>query len=337
MLMLYFYDELSSIERGIFQNHLNKCPYCQHELNKLKEMKVAILKDPVVVPTKELIKKANLRVLNQIGSVSKDTILSKIKDKIEKMLDSLTEIFPHPKYQLIAIGLTFVIGIFIGKMWLSSGLLNDPDMLASFISHRPRMTKIEENSLRNALADYMLRSGDVEISDLFQEKDVENEDGIVSVNVKVEKDIELKGGLDNPTIQNMLMYSALHDKDSDRRLRAVKLLSKSVQNREIESTIIAVLLQDENFDVRLHAIRSLYKKECSEQIVDALKSVALHDKSARVRKLAIDYLSKVNNEEIIPVIALVSANDKDETVRSLAREILEELRTKFLENSEEGE
>jgi len=332
MLMLYFYGELSSVETRIFQNHLDKCPYCQHELNKLKEMKDSLSKVPVVVPTKELIKRVNLKVLNEIRFGSKSTILSKIKDKIEEMLDSLTEIFPHPKYQLIAIGLTFVVGIFIGKMWLSSGLLNDPEMLANFIRNKRGMTKIEENGLKNALADYMLRSGDVEISDLIQKKGVENKGGIVSVNVKVEKDLELKGGLDDPTIQNMLMYSALHDKDPDRRLRAVKLLSKSRQNREIESTIVAVLLQDENVDVRLYAIRSLCKKELSEQIVDVLKSVALHDKSAVIRKLAIENLYKVNSEEVIPVIALVSANDKDENVRSLARETLEKLRNKFLEN-----
>lgn len=337
MLMLYFYKELSSAERQIFKNHIEECSHCQYELNKLKEMKFAISKATEAVPTEELIKRANLRVLDEIGFGSKSAVLLNVKVKIEEMLDSLTFIFSRPKYQLIAVALTFVVGVFIGKMWLSSGLLNDPEMLANFISHKPRMSETEENILKKALADYVLHSGDVEISDLIQKQGVENMDGIVSVNVRIKKDFELVGGLDDPTIQNMLRYSALHDGNPDRRLRAVKLLSKSVQNREIESTIIAVLLQDEIVDVRLRAIQSLCKQECSEQILDAIESVVLRDSSVRVRKLAIEYLSNVNKEEIIPVIALVSANDKDETVRSLAREILEDLRNKFFEDNERGE
>jgi hypothetical protein len=323
MLLLYFLDELSEGERKIFQSHLEDCEKCRGKLHELEVMNEKLSSAPEVVPSDALLQRANQEVLNKIPVKTKK--LSGFKERLRDLLDSVVMAFAHPQYQLITACLIFVLGLFVGKAWLSSDLLSDPELLLNF-ARRQDLTELDRDNLQKAFATYLLYSGDIEIADLIQKNGANNESGIVEVDFKVESSLPLTGGLDDPAIQDMLMYSALHDKGIERRRRAVKLLSMAEPNNKIESTLTAVMLRDKDEEIRQKAAEILVVLEGSEQLTEAFKSVVLNDPSEELRRTALEYLNNINQEGIIPVIALVASRDSSEVVRNRAVEILESLK-----------
>ncbi|MFA4839506.1 MAG: HEAT repeat domain-containing protein [Candidatus Neomarinimicrobiota bacterium] len=326
--ILYFYNELSDAERTDFQQHLKSCPDCQMRLEKLEKFGAACSKSVEMKPTEVLLNRLNRQIIEKIAAEPRTGTVRRLRNGWSDLTDSIFSAFMRPQYQFVTIGLTFVIGILVGKIWLSSGLKNDPAMLANFVNYQTTMTDAEKSDFQKAMANYMLSNGNVEIADLTQANNDIDGDGVVEVNLKVERDIALKGGLDDPTIQNMLRYSAIHDQSPERRMRAVKLLSQAVPSNEIDNTLIAVLLRDNAGDVRYRAMEALTKKAASEQVIEAFKSAALRDSVATIRKMAIEQLVAVGKDEIVPVLALVYSQEKDESVRVAAKEGLDALNQK---------
>lgn len=325
MLMLFFYDELKPGDRKIFERHLETCAKCKNDLASLAALKTSLGQVPKAVPTAALIERANMRIMNQIRKSQHVKFSNKISNWIDDIQESLVSVFARPRYQLVAIGITFILGVFIGKLWLSSGLRNDPGMLANFVNYQASLTKTEKENLQKTMANYLLHSGGFEIADLIQGTPTDDEDGIVEVNIKVERDLAVKGGLDDPTILNMLRYSALHDKDTARRLRAIKLLSKTPQNFYNESVMIAVVLNDLEKELRVQALETLASYTINDQIMDTYKTIALRDRSNSVRSIAMEQLYNNADDTVIPILALIASNDENETIRNTAQKYLDEI------------
>lgn len=329
LLILYFNNELSGTVKTDFQEHLKQCSMCQIQLAKMQKLEAVITSDIVKKPTDALLNKLNMQVMEKITVDEKSEFFKAVRNKVADLFGVIVARLARPQYQLIAIGLVFVIGVFVGKVWLRSELQNDLAVFTNFVNYQMAMTDIQKSNLQKALANYMLKSGSVEIDNLLQASGDNNGNGVVEVNLKVEKDFALKGGLDDPTIQNMLKYSAIHDLDAERRMHAIKLLSQAVPNPEIETTLIAVLLRDPSPDVRLKAIQLLYKQSVSDQVVEAYKLVALRDSSAQIRKTAVERLYRVGKEEIIPVLALVCSQERDESIKLTAQNAIDMLYEKL--------
>ncbi len=325
MLILFFYDELKPGDRKIFERHLETCAKCKNDLARLAVLKTSLKQIPKSVPTSALIERANMRIMNRIRQSRRVKISNKISNLIDDIQESLVSIFARPRYQLIAIGITFILGVFIGKLWLSSGLRNDPDMLANFVNYQASLTKTEKENLQKTMANYLLHSGGFEIADLIQGTPTDDKDGIVEVNIKVERDLAVKGGLDDPTILNMLRYSALRDNDKARRLRAIKLLSKTPQNYYNESVMIAVVLNDPEKELRVHALKTLMSYTINDQILDTYKTIALRDRSNSLRSIAMEQLYNNADDTVIPILALIASNDENETIRNTAQKYLDEI------------
>ena len=332
MVLLYFYGELSASEKRIFQDHLGDCLYCQRELRRLEKLGSVVSKAPEVVPSKILMERASMRVMEEIRAESSVKGFSLLRDGLENLVESFQMYFSRPRYQLIAVSVVFLVGMIVGKMWMSSDLINDPEALANFAENFVKMSPTEETRIQRALANYLMQSGDIEVADLFQEEKVENGADVVEVNFTVGKNFALEGGLDDPTIRNVLMYSALHDENVNRRMRALRLLSRSVPSKEIELTLVSVLLRDSEYEVRLHALRTLVKMKYVEDVVYACKKVILYDSNADVRMEALEYLYEVGDKTIIPIIAVVSTKDKNDSIRARAEEVLRELNSKYRED-----
>jgi len=325
MLMLFFYDELKPGDRKIFESHLETCAKCKNDLERLAVLKDSLLSIPKAVPSTALIERSNMRIMNQIRQSQRNKFSNKISNWIDDIQESLVSVFARPRYQLIAIGITFILGVFIGKLWLSSGLRNDPGMLANFVNYQASLTKTEKENLQKTMANYLLRSGGFEVAELIQGTPTDDEDGIVEVNIKVERDFAVKGGLDDPTILNMLRYSALHDNDKARRLRAIKLLSKTPQNPNNESVMIAVVLKDLEKELRVQAIETLTSYTINDQILDTYKTIALRDSSNFMRSIAMEQLYNNADDTVIPVLALIASNDENEAIRDTAQKYLDEI------------
>lgn len=325
MLLLYFYDELNPGDTKLFENHLAECPKCSRELRRLKEMKTTLQNITQPVPDAALVERANIKVMQTIRQTRQRKLKWTISGILDDIQDTFTGIFARPQYQLISIGITFILGVFVGKLWLSSGLRHDPGMLANFVNYQVALTDTEKDQLQKALANYLLQSGGIEVAELVQSPSDDNGDGLVEVNIKIDKDIAVKGGLDDPTILNMLQYSAIHEKDKTRRLRAIKLLTKTPQNSNNEATMISVLLNDSEQDLRVCALNTLKSYNLNPRIMDTYKTIALRDSSTDIRSAAMEQLYLNADESVIPILALIASNDSDTTLRKTAQKYLDKI------------
>ena len=324
-LLLYFYGELNTIDSNLFEQHLQKCSECSDEMSRLNEMKHSLQYTSQPIPSSVLMERANAKVMNTIRQTKQHKLKWALFGILDDIRDIFTGIFARPQYQLVSIGVTFIIGIFVGKLWLSSGLRHDPGMLANFVNYQVALTDTEKDQFQKALANYLLRSGGIEVAELVQGPADDDGDGLVEVNIKVDKDIAVKGGLDDPTILNMLQYSATHEKDKTRRLRAIKLLSRTPQNPNNEATMISVLLNDAVLEVRNLALETLKSYNVNPQIMDAYKTISLRDSSTEIRSVAMEQLYKNADKTIVPILALIASNESDTTLRNTAQKYLDKI------------
>lgn len=324
MLMLFHFDELSEMETKIFQKHLKDCPKCQQELKDLQQMDNILVNDPEKLPSMELVEKANTEIMKKLNAETKVSALENIKSLFNEFVESFAQLFAQPKFQLSGMAATMVIGILIGKVWLSTGLKSNPDMMIHLLSNNTELSADQYQQFQNSLASSMLKSGNVEIED-FQMGDNTSEDGIMSVSYKLKNNFEARGGLDDPLVRKSLMYAARQDENSSTRMRAINLLSGIGINAQIEETFSAVILHDSDDAVRLKTADILSQHSLTSKTLESFKSVALKDTSSDMRLKAIDVLKTNNAENLETVLAVMATRDRDQKVKEYARTTLDTL------------
>ncbi|HMA63136.1 MAG TPA: HEAT repeat domain-containing protein [bacterium] len=332
MLPLYFYDELNQAEKEVFEKHLEDCEKCQMELEKMESIKISLDTVPEKKPTDALMTRMNNKIMNRIEAKEESWVV-KLQDKFADIRDSISMLMAQPKYHLASIGVALFLGVIVGKIWLSSNLKNNPRMIRSFVSNTQAFSEEQEENFNKAFVDYAFKSDNIEVGKLLKNNKIEsNEDGIVNVNFELKRELSLKGGLDDPTIQKMLMYSAAHDSDPDRRAHALKLLAhlpaNQRSNKYFAETYGVVLLRDSSLTNRKLALNALEKFDPSEKILEVFKTAALNDPSPQIRAQSINYLGNCEDSKnnVRQVLAAVFVRDSSGTVKDAARAALDKLK-----------
>jgi hypothetical protein len=331
--LMDFYGELTAPEKALFELHLKKCPVCQAQRQQLEAMRQKIAQAPELKPTPVLLNRLNDAILDRIDRL--DTVKERVpfKERLSQLAALLFGALARPRYQLVALMATFLVGVVVGKLWLSSGLRQHPDMLANIINYNYQLTSDERENLQKVMAGYLLRSNGIEINDLLQAGTEGESDGIIAVNLKLSKDMALTGGLDDPTIQSLLMYAARQDADSVRRQRAVRLLTQAEPNPGIIQTLTAVMLHESWAETRLLAAKALQSQPTESEILEAFKVVALRDSSTPMRELALRRLIEHGSADVLPILALVTSREPDKEIRQIAQEALDQLYQKYSNQS----
>lgn len=321
MLMLYHFGELSEMESRIFQNHLKTCPKCQQELSELQQMNSVLNLEPEKLPSMKLVEENNQKVMAKLTKEKATSGFANFKEFINELVDTFAQLFAQPKFQLSGMTATLLIGVLIGKVWMSSGLKNNPDMMIQLLSNNTEISAEQYNKFQKTLASTMLKSGNVEVEDFLGSDNI-SEDGIMSVSYKLKNNFEVQGGLDDPTVRDMLLYAARKDENPTRRLRAIKMLSNIGMNEKIEETFNAVILHDTEDENRLRAAEILGGHDLNEKSLESFKSVALRDTCSEMRLKAIEVLKKQKADNVETVFAVMASRDRDEKVRAAAQEAL---------------
>jgi len=324
MLMLFHFDELSEMETKIFQKHLKTCTKCQQELTEMQQMDNILGIQPEEMPSMELVERANAAIIKKLDAETKVSGFENIKSLFNEFVDSFAQLFAQPKFQLSGMAATMVIGILIGKVWLSTGLKSNPDMMIHLLSNNTELSAEQYQQFQNSLASSMLKSGNVEVEDFIM-GDNTSEDGIMSVSYKLKNNFEARGGLDDPMIRKTLRYAARQDENASIRMRAINLLSGIGVNEQIEETFSDVILHDTDADIRLKTANILSQHTLNDKTLESFKSVALKDTSSDMRLKAIDVLKSNKAENLETVLAVMATRDRDQKVKEYAQETLDTL------------
>ena len=179
--------------------------------------------------------------------------------------------------------------------------------------------------MKKLVAGYFLWSKELEVKGVKEVKAGDSGNGWIQVDFKINKEMNLTGGLDDPVILNVLRYSALYDRDPEKRVRAVRMLYLSKRFAENKEVFLAVLLNDKDPGPRVQALEAVTEFVGDEEVKEALKKVLLNDPDEKIRMQALDVLGKTGDRSLIPIFALVAYRDSSETLQMRAKEILAKL------------
>jgi len=330
-LILYIYGEHDEYLRVEIENHLHCCEHCMDFLREYNQMEKFIDKHSIPEYSPLILERLNKKIMERIEDEKASPIREK-KNLVSILRDIVYFPFSRPAYTFSTLVVTFVLGIIIGKLWMSSAIIEDPKIIASVIEGRKDMSIEEKEYIKKLVASYFLGSSELEVKelkDITREKQKRTGTGrAVQINFEVKKEMGLTGGLDDPVILNMLRYSALHDNDPDKRARALRLLVLSNRFYENKEVFLSSLLNEKEYKPRYVAFRYLKKYISDKEVKEVLKKVLLNDPDVLIRREAFEVLANTADQSLIPIFALVAYRETDDSLRSEAKAWLDRLSSK---------
>jgi hypothetical protein len=307
----YFFGEIDSQEKIVLEEHLKGCELCRYQFNSVKMLKESLLKESLPEPDENILKEVRNELRMHLRSVRlKKSFWEVIREKIT------SSFFITP--QLATAAFSFlIIGLVSGYLiFHSSGML-----------HYTLENQQPQNFNRQAML-----SGDTKISNIrLINKNVE--DGTVEFSFDAVKPVHIKGKIDDPQVQNILMYSMLNEDNPGTRLNTINLINSSGESRQdndIKNAILSVVKYDNNQGVRQEAMKLLGKFKFDDEIKKTLLYVLQNDSSSGMRIEAMNRLVEANktgnlfNEEDLQIFRQKMQQDNNNYIRYQAKTVLKE-------------
>jgi hypothetical protein len=135
------------------------------------------------------------------------------------------------------------------------------------------------------------------------------------------------GSMDDPKIQQLLLYAARNNYNSGVRMDSVDILTQKPDDDKVRQALMFSLRYDSNPGVRLKALAALRDYVKSDTAVrDAVLDALLRDSNAGVRSMAITLLQPVVADgSVRQVLQHLADTDKNQFIRSESRRVLDSL------------
>ena len=144
--------------------------------------------------------------------------------------------------------------------------------------------------------------------------------GGVRITLDAERRMTLEGSLDDPQIQQVLVYAVKSYDNPGIRRDTLDALRSHLDNPNIRGALLYALRHDPNVGVRLEALQAVSHMECSDDVHTALLGALQHDANPGVRVAALDAL--VDHEEaegrdpaIQQVLDQLATTDRNSCIR----------------------
>ncbi len=306
----YFFGEINSREKIELEEHLKNCELCRSEFYSAKLLKESLLKNELSDPDEIILKEAR----NELRSILRtERMKTGFWESISGKVTSSFFLTP----QLVMAACSFLIaGVIIGYFIFNS---------AGAIHYT--METLQENNNKQVML-----SGDTRISNIsFINKNAG--DGTVEFTFDAIKPMHIKGKINDPQVQNVLMYSMLNEDNPGTRLNTINLINSSSQPRpdnEIKDALLSVVKFDNNQGVRWEAMKLLQKFNFDDEIKNTMLYVLQNDSSSGMRIEAMNRLVQANktgsifNNEDLSVFRQKMQRDDNNYIRYQAKTVLKE-------------
>src|SRR4029077_3619959 len=138
---------------------------------------------------------------------------------------------------------------------------------------------------------------------------------------------QAQGSVNDPKIQQLLLFAARNNLNSGVQLDSIDLLTKSPDDSRVREALIFALRNDRNPGVRLKALDRLrgYVKD-DPKVRDAVLEALLQDANPGVRTQAISLLESVKNDSSVrQAFATLAHGDKDKYIQEESKRMLSNL------------
>jgi hypothetical protein len=285
---LLVYDELSAEARVAAQAHAASCEACRTRLEELRGLQGVLNQRSRLEPSLPELAEAR-RVLDE----ALDREQLGWRGLYHGWLNAL-RLRPAPA---LAVGLTLILFGF-GLGWTlrprASALMPGPQDLTS-------------NAMSTGLENMRI-SGISRVAP-------DPKTGGVRITMDAERRVTLEGSLDDPRIQQVLVYAIKSYDNPGIRRDTLDALRTHMGDPKVRQALVFAMRNDANVGMRLEALDVLRGLKWDANLRQAFLETLERDKNPGVRVAAVDVLAQHADEQVLPRLEKIAATDSNCYVR----------------------
>lgn len=293
-LALFVYDELADDERYELERHVGRCPECAAELEGTRGLRAAMSQLERSEPSPSMLAAARIRLDEALQDAEPASRWSRFTWDLAGWL----------RQARLAPALAMVI-FMVGA---ASGVFTTYKLTGA------------ERTIAGSPAPGPSEASIAAIRGILQEPGSDS----VEIKYDVLQPRSAKGSVDDPAVQQLLLFAARSNFSSGVRMESVDLLTRSPEDDRVREALIYALRYDENPGVRLRALEGLeaWVKQ-DVRVRDAVLEALLNDSNPGVRTEAIRLLEPVRADgSVRQVLQQLAEQDENQYIRYESRYVL---------------
>jgi hypothetical protein len=295
---LYLYDELPDDARHEIEQHLAKCPDCTAEFNSLRQFHSALTGLKGEEPSPSLLAASRMQLQEALESAEQSRGWSRWTMDLATLMHQI-RFSPALAVVLLMIG-------------FGSGIMTSFKTMGNKNTGNTATTEPATDSASIA-----------SISGITQNPQTNN------VEIKYNRVVPdtAQGSLDNPKIQQLLLFAARNNYNSGVRLDSIDMLTQKPEDAQVREALIFALRYDKNPGVRLKALAGLRPYIKSDvRVRDVMLEALLRDSNSGVRTEAIRSLQPVTADSSVrATLQALAEKDNNKFIRNESRRVLASL------------
>jgi hypothetical protein len=297
---LYVYDELKDDERYELERHVERCSACRSELEAMRGFRLTMSANPLPEPSPNLLASSRMRLSEALESEEPNRGWHRFTFDLAGWLHSM-KFAPALTAALLMVG--FAVGVLTTYQ---------------VVSTRQTIVQVPPGGTLGP-----------DTASITGIRGITQDPGSDQVKIQYDKVYtdQTQGSINDPKIQQLLLFAARNNINSGVRLDSIDLLTKSPDDSRVREALIFALRYDRNPGVRLKALDGLrsYVKD-DQQVRDAVLEALLKDSNPGVRTQAISLLETVKNDSSVrEAFAALAQQDKDKYIQAESKRVLANL------------
>ena len=297
-IVLYVYDELPDDARYELEQHVSRCTACAAEVESVKKFRTDFAKLPVQEPSANFLATSRMRLQEALEGAEQGQWWHRL------VLDPIVWLNQIRLAPALAAAI-FIVG-FAGGIGATYKMIQNPLAQGGTGSVQPP-TQASIGTIES----------------------VSQQPGSNQVTVKydtVSPQVRT-GSLNDPNIQQLLLYAARNNFNAGVRMDSVDLLTQQPNDAHVREALMYALRYDSNTGVRLKALNGLgpYVKD-DAQVRDTVLESLMSDANPGVRIEALRLLVPVRADSSVQIVLQrLATKDENRYIRSQARTLIAQL------------
>ena len=290
---LYLYQELSDGDRHEFEQHVERCPKCAAMVAQERQFQDAMSLLPVEEPSPNMLTAARMRLQESLETAEQSRWHRWTFDLAGWMRQM--RFAPALALSLLIVG--FASGVMV--TWRM----------------RPPITPGTSGSTQ-----VPTEANIYGIQSITQDP----QSNKIQITYNTLQPAQTQGSLDDPKIQQLLLYAARNNYNSGVRVDSVNLLAQKPEDQQAREALLFALRYDKNPGVRLKALDALGPYVSTDTHVrDAVLEALMGDANPGVRTRAITLLQPVRGDSSVRgVLQKLAQDDKNTFIRTESQRVL---------------
>ncbi|HUN90074.1 MAG TPA: zf-HC2 domain-containing protein [Terriglobales bacterium] len=295
---LYAYDELADDQRFEFEQHVGRCASCAEETKALQSLRNVMSSAPLLEPSPSLLADSRMKLQEALEITQQERGWKRWFFDPFAMMRTMKF---SPALAAVILMVGFVGGA--GVAWrMASSRSGSGGTATPIVASTPTEASIA--GIREIQQDPNSNKVSIKYDTLMPQT--------------------AEGDINDPKVQQLLLYAARNNTNTGVRLNSVDLLTKQPEDAKVREALEASLRYDPNPGVRMKALEALtpYVKDDST-VRDVVLEVLLHDTNSGVRSLALQTVQPVRADSAVRMeLQYLADKDKDQAIKRQAQAML---------------